>query len=104
VTFPPKGRDGGQPGAAGGVQLKNSGKKMRPKGFQVIPNGDRLLLHMPGGGGMGPPSERDVARVVRDVRDGLVSVGSARDFYKVAVSPEGTFDELETRMLRAEKP
>jgi N-methylhydantoinase B len=104
VTFPPKGRDGGQAGAAGGVQLKNSGKKMRPKGFQVIPNGDRLLLHMPGGGGMGPPSEREVALVARDVRDGLVSDAAAREFYRVAVLAEGTVDEPETRRLRGEKP
>ena len=87
-------------GAAGGVELKTSGKKMRPKGFQVIPNGDRLLLHMPGGGGMGPPAERDVARVARDVRDGLVSVAMAREVYKVAVALDGTVDEEGTRRLR----
>src|ERR1700738_1674506 len=82
VTFPPMGRDGGQAGAAGGVQLKNAGTKMRPKGFQVIPNGDRLLLHMPGGGGMGPPSEREAALVARDLRAGLGSAGAGRECYR----------------------
>jgi hypothetical protein len=49
VTFAPKGCDGGLAGANGGVELK-SGTALRPKGFQVIPDADRLVLHMPGGG------------------------------------------------------
>ena len=52
-TIAPKGRDGGASGAAGRVEQKVSGKKLRTKGFQIIPDGDRLVLHMPGGGGMG---------------------------------------------------
>jgi N-methylhydantoinase B len=102
VTFAPKGRDGGGAGAAGGVEQKVSGKKMRPKGFQVIPDGDRLVLHMPGGGGMGPPHEREAARVARDVRDGLVSAAVARDVYRVAVTGDGIVDGSETRRLRAD--
>ena len=101
VTFAPKGRSGGASGAAGGIEQKVSGKKMRPKGFQIIPNGDRLVLHMPGGGGMGPATERDPAHVVRDVRDGMVSVAVARDVYKVAVNDDGSIDTEETRRLRA---
>jgi N-methylhydantoinase B len=101
VTFAPKGRDGGSPGAAGGVEQKVSGKKMRPKGFQIIPNGDRLVLHMPGGGGIGPAPEREPARVARDVRDGVVSAALARDVYKVAVNADGSVDTEETGRLRA---
>ena len=80
VMHPPKGRDGGGDGAAGRVTLK-SGKVLRPKGFQIIPDGDRLILEMAGGGGMGDPDERDPAKVARDVRDGLVSVEAARALY-----------------------
>jgi len=80
VMHPPKGRDGGGDGAAGRVTLK-SGKVLRPKGFQIIPDGDRLILEMAGGGGMGDPGERDPAKVARDVRDGLVSVEAARALY-----------------------
>ncbi len=50
IANAPRGRDGGLDGAAGAVRLK-SGKVLRPKGFQVIPNGDRLILELPGGGG-----------------------------------------------------
>ncbi len=72
VLHPPRGRDGGQDGAPGAVRLK-SGAALRPKGFQIIPDGDRLVLELAGGGGMGDPAERDPALVARDVRDGLVT-------------------------------
>ena len=71
VGHAPKGRDGGQDGAPGAVRLK-SGAKLRTKGYQVIPNGDRLILELPGGGGFGDPAERDPEAAARDVRDGLV--------------------------------
>ena len=71
VAHPPKGRDGGRDGAAGRVYLK-SGATLRTKGYQVIPAGDRLVLELPGGGGMGPPDDRAPALATRDKRDGLV--------------------------------
>ena len=71
VGHAPKGRDGGQDGAPGAVRLK-SGAKLRTKGYQVIPNGDRLILELPGGGGFGDPAARDPAAAARDARDGLV--------------------------------
>ena len=74
VAHAPRGREGGQNGAPGVVRLK-SGAMLRTKGYQVIPSGDRLVLELPGGGGMGPPSERDPARHARDIRDGLVTEG-----------------------------
>jgi N-methylhydantoinase B len=84
IANAPRGREGGLAGTNGGVKLK-SGKVLRTKGYQVIPDGDRLLLLLPGGGGMGLPSERDPAAVARDVRDGLVSAENARAFYNVVV-------------------
>jgi N-methylhydantoinase B len=100
VAHAPKGRDGGRDGAAGRVELK-SGKVLRTKGFQIVPDGDRLMLYLPGGGGMGDPAARDPALVARDVRDGLVSVGTAERDYKVAIAPDGTLDAAGTRRLRA---
>ena len=95
----PKGREGGLDGAAGAVRLK-SGARLRTKGFQVIPDGDRLVLELPGGGGMGDPAERDPALVARDVRDGLVSAEVARGVYKVAVTADGVLDAAGTAALR----
>ena len=57
VAHAPKGREGGQDGAPGRVYLK-SGTTLRTKGYQTIPAGDRLILELPGGGGLGPPTER----------------------------------------------
>ena len=99
VANAPKGREGGLNGAPGVVALK-SGKTLRTKGFQVIPDGDRLILKLPGGAGMGDPTARDPALVARDVRDGLVSAENARLLYKVAVKADGTLDETGTTMLR----
>ncbi|WP_431304584.1 hydantoinase B/oxoprolinase family protein [Sediminicoccus sp. BL-A-41-H5] len=54
VHHPARGRHGGQDGARGVVRLA-SGATLKAKGFQVIPAGDRLIVEMPGGGGMHPP-------------------------------------------------
>jgi N-methylhydantoinase B len=99
VGHPPKGRDGGGEGAAGAVGLSN-GERLRTKGFQIIPEGARLLLHLPGGGGMGDPATRDPALVARDVRDGIVSAAAARDIYRVALHADFSIDETATRELR----
>ncbi len=99
VANPPKGRDGGHSGQAGGVHLA-SGAVLRTKGFQIVPEGERLLLQLPGGGGMGDPATRDAMLVARDVRDGLVSVARARDTYRVAVDELGALDAAATAALR----
>ena len=62
-----------------------SGKVLRTKGYQVIPDGDRLILELPGGAGMGDPTTRDPEAVARDVRDGLVSAANAKALYKVDI-------------------
>ncbi len=99
VANAPLGREGGGAGAAGAVSLA-SGPTLRPKGYQVIPRGERLLLELPGGGGMGPPATRDPARVATDVRDGLVSATAAREVYRVALRGDGTVDAEGTAALR----
>lgn len=80
IDHPPRGRDGGENGAAGAVALK-SGKKLKGKGFQVVPPGDRLVIHTPGGAGIGKPEARASAAVAADVADGLVTAESAKKFY-----------------------
>jgi N-methylhydantoinase B len=102
VAHPPKGRDGGLAGVGGTVALK-SGATLRTKGFQIIPDDDRLLLHLPGGGGMGDPHLRPVEFVARDVRDGLVSAAAAAALYGVVVLPEGGVDAAATARLRQQQ-
>jgi N-methylhydantoinase B len=53
-----------------------------------IARGQRVRLETPGGGGFGPPSERDRVRVARDVRLGYVSEQRAREHYGFDASVE----------------
>jgi N-methylhydantoinase B len=73
VAHAPRGRDGGGDGAPGVVRLL-SGGILRTKGYQIIPAGDRLVLELPGGGGMGAPDQRDETLIAADRRDGLVTL------------------------------
>jgi N-methylhydantoinase B len=84
VTYPARGRHGGGPGARGRLSLV-SGAELKAKGLAVVPAGDRLLVEMPGGGGMGPPAERDPEAVRRDVRLGYLTPEAAERDYGVRV-------------------
>lgn len=79
---PASGVRGGSSGATGTVRT-SGGERLHPKRQQRIPPGGRVLLGLPGGGGYGSASERDPAKVARDVADGLISADRARDIYKV---------------------
>ncbi|MBM3526001.1 MAG: hydantoinase B/oxoprolinase family protein, partial [Alphaproteobacteria bacterium] len=80
IDHPARGRDGGQDGARGYLGLA-SGRKLRGKGFQLVPPGDKLVVRTPGGAGIGPGSTRDRVMVELDVREGLVSPETARRDY-----------------------
>lgn len=67
-----KGRDGGQPGAPGGVAL-DDGSQLKPKGWQHVPAGRRLVLHLPGGGGFGDPAGRDPEARANDLSKGYLT-------------------------------
>jgi len=71
VTSPARGRDGGGDGAPGRVRL-DDGTELRPKGWQFVPAGRRLVLELPGGGGFGAPEDRAPEARAEDVRKGYV--------------------------------
>ncbi|WP_170574933.1 hydantoinase B/oxoprolinase family protein [Ruegeria atlantica] len=75
-----RGRDGGLEGGAGGVHLSD-GTKLRSKGRQLVKNGQRLVLSLPGGGGFGDPKERDPEAIKNDIDAGFVSLEEAREIY-----------------------
>ncbi|KVK48865.1 5-oxoprolinase [Agrobacterium deltaense] len=72
IGTPAAGRDGGEPGKPGKAML-DDGTLLRPKGWQHVPSGRRLVLHLPGGGGFGDPEKRSEAAKVEDVRKGYVT-------------------------------
>ena len=89
VDHPARGREGGRDGAPGAVRLA-SGGSLRPKGLQHVPDGDRLVLEIPGGAGHGDPARRDPAAIAADLADGLISPARARHDYPTAISSEST--------------
>ncbi len=101
VHHPARGRDGGAPGANGRVRLA-SGTELRHKGFQTIPAGDRLIVEMPGGGGIGEAGTRDTARVAADVRAGLVTRDAAERDYGVVLDDRLEVDEDGTATARSD--
>lgn len=69
--------------------------------FYTLHQGDVFEVISSGGGGFGDPADRDPQKVLRDVRDGVVSLDTARDVYKVAIDPHTTkLLETETAALR----
>lgn len=80
IDNPARGRNGGQQGAPGRVELV-SGQVLRGKGRQLVKNGERLRLSLPGGGGYGKAEDRDRTQVAADLRAGMISAGQARDIY-----------------------
>ena len=99
VKHPALGRNGGAAGGNGRVYL-HSGKDLRTKGRQPIPAGDRVVLEMPGGGGLGDACSRDADLVAQDVHNGLVSAQAALRDYGVVLRDDGRVDVEATRAAR----
>lgn len=71
--------------------------------IETIQPGERAANFNPGGGGFGPAYERDIARVVADVKNGLVSLEGARRDYGVVITDLATLevDTAATAALRS---
>jgi N-methylhydantoinase B len=99
----PWGLFGGLPGRKA-TYLLNPDGEVQELGSKVtveLEPGDVVSYLTCGGGGYGPPQERDPALVLRDVRDGKVSVERAREIYRVAIDTQAwVVDEVETAKLR----
>ena len=82
----PFGLLGGKPGLAAKIwtEAPNGNKGIAPgKGGFDVPNGGQIHLRVPGSGGFGDPSERDVNAIKQDVLDGYVSEEAAKTQYGV---------------------
>ena len=83
VFHPAQGRKGGMPGGAT-VVCKDDGVKMRGKGVQLVEEGRRVQMSLPGGAGYGSPVDRDRQAIIRDVILGYVSVESSKKYYDLS--------------------
>lgn len=76
-------------------------RRLSSKTTVELSPGDVVSYRTSGGGGYGPPTEREPERVRRDVRDGKVSTRRAREVYGVAIDgATGQVAESETARLR----
>lgn len=77
-------------------------EKVETNSFYTLNSGDVFEVVSSGGGGFGDPRLRGAELVARDVREGVVSIESAREHYGVALDPETlTVIDEETAALRA---
>ena len=70
----PWGLFGGQPGATAEVALERDGQTRAVRGKDAVElrAGDLVVLDTAGGGGYGPPEEREAELVEADRREGYV--------------------------------
>jgi N-methylhydantoinase B len=80
VKNPAEGLYGGMPGALAGIWL-NGVTPIPSKGRGELPAGYRLVIHSPGGGGVGDPARRSPDSLHRDVGEGFVSEKAAQELY-----------------------
>ncbi|MBN9490373.1 MAG: hydantoinase B/oxoprolinase family protein [Alphaproteobacteria bacterium] len=109
IAHPPWGTAGGK--AAGtGRCVVNPGRPdervLKPlSDGNVLKRGDIIRLETGGGGGWGHPFDREVERVLADVRGGFVSRDSAERDYGVILDAAGrTIDQAATDKRRADRP
>ena len=103
----PHGLFGGLPGERAHYVL-NPDSEATELGSKVtvqLKENDVVSYRTCGGGGYGPPQERDPEDVLWDVRNGKVSVERARKFYRVEVDADSLTVDLEaTSRLRSGSP
>jgi N-methylhydantoinase B len=102
----PWGLDGGHDAAGNAIGLRRGGTWQHEfpnaKVFNVrLKPGEAYMMRSGGGGGFGPPENREPALVARDVRAGYVSHAVALDVYRVVLDAAGEVDATATRSLRA---
>jgi len=93
----------GLPGRKASYVLNPDGEAMEleSKVTLELKPGDVVSYRTCGGGGYGPPGERDPQQVLRDVREGKVSLERARTIYRVAIDADAwVVDEEKTEQLR----
>jgi N-methylhydantoinase B len=105
VHCAPWGLAGGKSGLGNQVTLKVGNKDVTdlPNAKvmrQELRPGDSYTLRSGGGGGFGPPMERDPEKVAADVQQGYVSRESAKTDYGVIVDKNARLDVKATQALR----
>jgi N-methylhydantoinase B len=93
TKYPPWGVHGGQEGKPGRFTLVKAGETQahsvdKENAYQLQP-GDLVCVETGGGGGYGPPAERSLALIQRDLDAGYVSTVAAKKDYGVTIGSDG---------------
>jgi len=97
--YPAEGLYGGKTGTR--AQFLVNEKPGNSYGLTQMKPGDVVTIDAPGGGGYGNPLERDIDMVVNDVKQGYVSLKSAKKDYCVVIDQKSyKVNEKETKKLR----
>ncbi|MGI9557900.1 MAG: hydantoinase B/oxoprolinase family protein [Solirubrobacterales bacterium] len=102
---PPLGVRGGLAGAPAYQAKRTSDGRVEELDLHarvVLEPGETIISRGTGGGGYGPPQERDPRRVRKDVVEGWVSPERAREVYGVVIDESGEIDEAATKRARAD--
>ena len=102
--IPPYGLSGGHPGQPGECVFDPYGepRRLASKVTMECERGDVVRWILPGGGGWGDPLEREPERVLRDVRNDIVSLERAKSDYGVVINIDNwSVDFPATQSLRA---
>lgn len=104
-VYPAIGARGGHPGAPARQFLRRADGTIEPLpgwGELVLKPGESILASCSGGAGYGPPWEREIARVLKDLREGWVTPEQAKAAYGVVLGDHGEPDEAATAARRGE--
>lgn len=104
-VHPARGVRGGHPGATAQQFLRSGDGSLEPLdpwGHVKLKPDQTVIAMSTGGGGYGPPWERELELVAKDVREGWVSDAQAASVYGVVFDGDGDVDAGATERLRAE--
>jgi N-methylhydantoinase B len=93
TKYPPWGVQGGQEAKSGRFVLTKAGEtteqSVEKENAYPLQPGDRVCVETGGGGGYGPPAQRALELIQRDLDAGYVTAAAAARDYGVTIGPDG---------------
>lgn len=103
MVNPALGARSGHPGGPAWAYKRTTAgdlKELDAWAHEVLEPGETIVSISTSGGGYGPPHERAVDRVLKDVRDGWITAARAADVYGVVLDSTGNPDRAATDVMR----